>query len=247
MWIQLQESEILGYVAAYLRALGFFTFLPLGNINPLIRNALALLSALALGFSVAAPVNLSVISLLYEFLIGVALALPLAILVECVMMWGNLTDAGRGLSIAAIYDASIRGSQKPTGMFLRYAVLALLAMAGVLEHTVFGLVHSTELIPLASVGSEWSAELGSKMLGLLATALPQMFVAYLPLAGLFLVIDLGSGVISRVVPQTLGFAETFILKTAALLFLLLATSQSDLGAIAQSLLRFSAPLSHLLR
>ena len=217
------ESSLIGIVAGGFRCLGLIIALPfgegaLGAVQRLFF-ALALSAALAPG----STHSVDLLSLGGEFLLGLAIGLPCALLMEMCGSFGELFDTARGQNLGQIVDPLSNQQSAAMGILFRAALLALLCIAGILPVMVSALSESFQVIPPGTVTPHSLVEHGQMMVMLVQRLLHGLFSAFLPLAIFFLLIDLGIGFVGKVKPGFQLSQEGFVAKTLLGIVLLLAT------------------------
>ncbi|NUU12581.1 flagellar biosynthetic protein FliR [Curtobacterium pusillum] len=150
------------------------------------------------------------LALLTQLVVGLALGFLVFLVFAAVQSAGALIDLFGGFTLAQAFDpqSQVNGAQF-TRLF-QMAALALLFASGGYQLIVAGLVRSFDAVPLTG-----TFELGG-LASLLVTALTQMFLSSLQIAGplvavLFLA-DVGLGLLTRVAPALNAFQMGFPIK-----------------------------------
>ncbi|SDQ99868.1 flagellar biosynthetic protein FliR [Curtobacterium sp. UNCCL20] len=150
------------------------------------------------------------LALLTQLVVGLALGFLVFLVFAAVQSAGALIDLFGGFTLAQAFDpqSQVNGAQF-TRLF-QMAALALLFASGGYQLIVGGLVRSFDAVPLTG-----TFEL-SGMASLMVTALSQMFLATLQIAGPLVVVlflaDVGLGLLTRVAPALNAFQMGFPIK-----------------------------------
>jgi len=233
------EAIILGYVPAFLRLLGFLTLVPPGFELLGIGRRVALAAGGALLLATPAAEASSGPDLLFEWLAGVAVGIPAALVCELSSWCGELFDAARGDTIGAILEPASGTHHPACGALLGQLVWGWLAVSGLLTTCVIALHRSFLVVPPGEVLREGAAVVGERLLLVAAELGAVLLFLLLPLAAVLLVVDLLGGLLARVVPGLGLPGELFLIKSALGGLLLLGS----LGwSPAQSLRALAEPL-----
>ncbi|MDP4334621.1 flagellar biosynthetic protein FliR [Curtobacterium sp. A7_M15] len=150
------------------------------------------------------------LALLTQLLVGLALGFLVFLVFAAVQSAGALIDLFGGFTLAQAYDpqSQVNGAQF-TRLF-QMAALALLFASGGYQLIVAGLVRSFDAVPLTG-----TFDLGG-LASVLVTALTQMFLSSLQIAGPLVVVlflaDVGLGLLTRVAPALNAFQMGFPIK-----------------------------------
>jgi flagellar biosynthetic protein FliR len=171
-------------------------------------------------------------ALVLELLTGAMLGFLVLVVFSAVQSAGNLIDLFGGFSLAQAFDPQslVNGAQF-TRLF-QMAALALLFASDGYQLIIGGLVRSFTALPLGG-GIDLAEPVQA-----LVTAVTQMFLAAVQIAGPLLVVlflaDVGLGLLTRVAPALNAFALGFPLKIlltlglASVVFLVLPRVVSSL-------------------
>jgi flagellar biosynthetic protein FliR len=171
-------------------------------------------------------------ALVLELLTGAVLGFLVLVVFSAVQSAGNLIDLFGGFSLAQAFDPQslVNGAQF-TRLF-QMAALALLFASDGYQLIIGGLVRSFTALPLGG-GIDLAEPVQA-----LVTAVTQMFLAAVQIAGPLLVVlflaDVGLGLLTRVAPALNAFALGFPLKIlltlglASVVFLVLPRVVSSL-------------------
>lgn len=150
------------------------------------------------------------LALLTQLVVGLSLGFLVFLVFAAVQSAGALIDLFGGFTLAQAYDpqSQVNGAQF-TRLF-QMASLALLFASGGYQLIVVGLVRSFDAVPLTG-----TFELGG-LASVLVTALSQMFLSSLQIAGPLVVVlflaDVGLGLLTRVAPALNAFQMGFPIK-----------------------------------
>jgi len=228
----IEAFDIPAFMGAFCRAVGMLFFLPLSMtlLNVLFRFGLGLMLALIGLFWGGSPAGTPY---LYDVLIGVVLALPFLLGHQLIAGWGELLDTQRGQSFGFLYDSSSGEQSLPTAQLLGWLFFAVCAASGAFALLIFNYLSSfsminTELLSFVS--------LAEAIFPVIVATLTRTFMLFLPLATLFVLVDILFGIISRFSPGGLVQGEAFLLKSLfGLGVVYLAFGRSDLLLWLQSL------------
>lgn len=151
-----------------------------------------------------------IIALILEIVVGAALGFLVMLVFSAIQSAGSLVDMFGGFQMAQAYDpqAMLNGAQF-TRLF-QMTSLALLFASDGYQLVIGGLVRSFNALPLG-VGLDLATPVQT-----MTTALTQMFLAAVQIAGPLLVVlflaDAGLGLLSRVAPALNAFALGFPVK-----------------------------------
>lgn len=216
----------------FTRCLGSIALLPIGHSfsNYARQMSLAIVGAIYLFPSVNFVGPISICQLGIEFLIGVIVGLPAALLIELAQSYGNMIDTGRGQNFASMYDAIRSTQSNVTGILLSNFVLALLITSGLLVQLLSSVALSCKSLPIGGVGLSHLSDQGQRIIYFLSSVIAGTFSSFIIFAALFLLVDLGVSAISKVLAQAGLNSESFQLKTFAALLLMIALLKLDLGS-----------------
>ncbi len=225
------------------RSLGLIALLPFGwgVLSLGQRLSLALLAAMMIFDPALQTTQITMMWLPAEFLIGLILGLPMVLLIAMANFWGELFDSGRGQNIGMLYDPSSEGQASHTALLMSTLLWLLLLLSGVMGGSFIALKESLVIIPPAGLDTAELTQIGQGIMKLVAFELAGACTAFLPFAVLFLLADLGLGMLARLVPGFGCTAEGFQLKTCLGMFGMLALYQFDL---VPGLLTAAAPNLH---
>lgn len=209
----------LACAAVALRCFGCLVSLPLGDaLSTLPRFLLAVGLSFVIFPRGALVEDISVISLVTEFVIGFILGAPLRFVADISEMVGELIDTARGQMIAAVLDPLQGHGSSDMAVLAKSASVVAALMCGGLEVVVRALAGSFVAIPIGSPAHDASFLLGVARSG--AFLLGEGMRLCAVWVGAFLLIDIVCAFLSRVV-SGLAFTQTAALLKMLVLFLLL--------------------------
>ncbi|MFJ3382988.1 MULTISPECIES: flagellar biosynthetic protein FliR [unclassified Curtobacterium] len=219
MELAIDFDSLEGTMLAGVRMIAFFLIAPPFSYKAF-PNTVKLILALGLAVGVAPRVTVGYVSLetgpflvalVTQLVVGLVLGFLVYLVFAAVQSAGALIDLFGGFTLAQAYDpqSQVNGAQF-TRLF-QMAALALLFASGGYQLIVAGLVRSFDAVPL--VGGSFA--LGG-VASLLVSALSQMFLATLQIAGPLVVVlflaDVGLGLLTRVAPALNAFQMGFPIK-----------------------------------
>lgn len=231
--------EIVGF--GTLRALGALAVLPFPNgtfpaqLRFLFGGLLGAVIATRWCAQGGAEAHFSLGASVFEFVLGSIIALPAALVVSGAGMLGELFDAGRGQSIGSFYDPLIETQDSLSAALHRNLVWTVLLVGGFGEDLAAQMVRSADLFPLGLTDTVSLAHLTRGLVVFLNTGLMRVFTMFLPIAFLYLAIDVALGFIGKIVPNVINSNEAFVLKSAAGMALLWLAWRSGLADSLQLL------------
>ncbi|MEN0102785.1 flagellar biosynthetic protein FliR [Curtobacterium sp. RRHDQ66] len=219
MELAIDFDSLEGTMLAGVRMIAFFVIAPPFSYKAFPATVKVIL-ALGLAVGVAPRVTAGyesldtgafVIALVTQLVVGLVLGFLVYLVFAAVQSAGALIDLFGGFTLAQAYDpqSQVNGAQF-TRLF-QMAALALLFASGGYQLIVAGLVRSFDAVPLV----DGSFALGG-VASVLVTALSQMFLATLQIAGPLVVVlflaDVGLGLLTRVAPALNAFQMGFPIK-----------------------------------
>lgn len=236
------SGEILAsFALALFRALGLVAVLPLSASGFGLVSRLGVAAILA-GVCAGRVPTLGTASLGNfgaEFVVGIIIGLPAALVISCAGMWGELFDSGRGQTIGALYDPLGATNESTMGVFCKTYLWAYLLVIGGAECIVGNFLRSFSLVEAGGLFANSIGVIGMRLMGGVAQVMTSLFAVFLPISVLFLVIDCSVGLISKMVPQVSLISESFQTKSWIGLLALWGAWKLDLG---QGLLVLLKPL-----
>ena len=232
------EAFLASAAPVFLRAVGLVAVLPLGDGLMLFgRTALAFgLTLLYAGHVPAMTASLTPGGALFEVALGAAIGLPAALVTECVAMYGELLDNGRGQNQANVYDPLNNQTVSYLALVGKHFAWYVLLALGILPGIVGSFLHSFTAVPTGG-GSELFAGAAMRVVVFCTELLGTTFLLFLPCAVLFLLIEIVAGFISKASTRSGLSSEAFLVKTGAAFLFLLSLQHFDLlpglGLVAQ--------------
>ncbi|MCC9206035.1 flagellar biosynthetic protein FliR [Arthrobacter sp. zg-Y769] len=218
MNITLDQNWIEAFLLASVRMVAFLVIAPPFSYNAFPARIKAMLG-LGLGLAIAPQVSEGYtalgtgaffMALVMELLVGVVLGFLVMVVFSAVQSAGNLIDTFGGFQLAQAFDpqSMVNGAQF-TRVF-QITALALLFASDGYQLIIGGLLRSFTALPLTG-GIDMAEPVSA-----LTTAVSQMFLASVQIAGPLLVVlflaDAGLGLLTRVAPALNAFALGFPLK-----------------------------------
>ena len=205
------------------RAIGLFAILPFTSVPQVAALKFSMALGLALTFGgPSAALDVSVVEMISEFLIGVSLGLPAALVVNAAAMWAELVDGIRGQTMASFYDPISEREETAFVSLARSLVLASLLVLGLGEALVKAYHESFSLLPVAGLTLAKASDGATHIMRAVLGSLTAVTSAVIPLVVIGAVIEAAVAMISRFMPQG-GFShEGFILKSLVLFIMVLA-------------------------
>jgi flagellar biosynthesis protein FliR len=210
------QQFLLSLLPGFTRAFGFLLLLPLGEGTTLAsRSLLAVGVGLVLSRHLPPSEAQLVLGALEGFLIGVLVAVPIALTVEGASSLGELVDAGRGQLMAQTFDPAMNITQSLLGHAFRVGYWMILLERGVVESSLRVLIASSALSPFSPCVS--------KVTFLAITQILMLIVLLsLVFAAAFMTIELGFGFAAHIVKGMSLSNATFLFKlliTVSILYL----------------------------
>jgi flagellar biosynthesis protein FliR len=209
----------LPHAALAMRCFGCAISLPLGEtLNVFPRFLLAVGLSLLIFPRVGVVEELSSFALLTEFVIGFVLGAPLRFVTDVCEMIGELIDTARGQMVSAVLDPLHGHGSSDLASLAKIASVVVALMCGAVEVVVLTLARSLEVLPLGSPAHDPSLMYGvARSAAFLIGEGMRMCAVWV---GAFLLIDIVSSILSRVVTG-LTFTQTAAILKMLVVFLLL--------------------------
>lgn len=232
--------EVLGaFLTVLMRALGLIAVMPFFNSSEMAAWKLLLAAGLAF-VSMDSVVLVSATESTYflylpgEFVLGFICGLPMAMVVNCVGIFGELFDSARGQSIGAAYDPLTNVQQAQMGMFGRNFVSLCILFLGGFEILLKNFFESLSRFPLGSLPALHFSQIGERLFVEMAAMLSTTFSLFLPLAAMLLSVELAAAFFIKILGQVSLSNELFCVKSFLGMLFILAMWKCDVSA---SLLR----------
>lgn len=233
------------FVPVFVRCVGAVSLLPLdgGLAGILQRGVLAAVLAIFLMGVITGGTDWQAAELVLEFLVGLIVSLPAALVPASMAMALETVDTARGQNASELYDPVNGHNTAVSGMIGRYLGWAVLFSSGVALHQCAMLCATFAVVPPGDAGRLLTAATGIELLRWITALLVDFSLWLAPLLMLFVGIDLILGVLGKLLPGVSLQGEGLLLKTAVTLSLsFVLLNQAGLG----SLLRWSQELAQLL-
>jgi type III secretion protein T len=155
-----------------------------------------------------------------EVLLGMLLAIPAAVLFWAITSAGELIDLQRGATAASVFNPFFGAVTSPTANLLMRFCAAIFFLGGGFLAFLSAVLTSFEIYPIHQLLPEFSPAAGSAMARLMQEYFAMSVLYGAPFLIVFLLIDMGLGLMNRFVPQLNIFFFSMPVKSA-LTFLLL--------------------------
>ena len=202
------SNDVIGFLLVLGRVGGLFVLAPVFSSRMLpMQVKLMLAAAISLAMmpiathGVAVPTDAGqiVMLLLKEIVVGIAFAMPMAVVVAAVQAGASLVDTLVGFSFSAILDPVNNTQSGVLAQFYAMFAAMVIALSGGDHIMIEGLARSYQVLPLTSYPDP--AILASNVL----SAFSQLFVIGLamvaPVVVALVITDAALGMVSRAVPQ----------------------------------------------
>lgn len=251
--ITLTESQLAGWITPllwpFLRALALFSALPVLGTRTVpvrVRIALAFFVALALQSTLPAPPALpldavaSVMLVVQQLLVGIALGFAVRIVFAAVEFAGEVIGLQMGLNFAAFFDPMTAGQATATSRFFGTMIAWLFIVANGHLLVISALAMSFDAFPVGADPFAFLRAMQPQRWGAEVFAIG-LWIA-LPLVAMLLFVNLVLGVISRVAAQmnvfAIGFPVTLGVGLLGMLLTLPALQQPFTVALERMLSLF---------
>lgn len=175
--------------------------------------------------------------LLKEFLVGFLLGFVIQLFSFVVTYAGSIIDFQMALGMASIYDAQNGIQVALTGNVLNiYFILLFFAVDGHLALMDI-LVTSADLVPYAQIS--FGAEASQAVINMFCDCVLLAIKLAFPIVGIILVLDIGVGILMKIIPQINLFILDIPLKILlgiAMLLLMLSPMGDFLGNLVSDML-----------
>lgn len=202
-----------GAINIFARCLGFFALFPFGHLLAFfgMRFSFALVFSFLFLQQVVPVSEISLLQVVLEFVLGLALVLPMLVFFDLLGSLGEVIDAIRGQTIALQYNPLSEGLESVGAQLLRLIFWCLLLQAGIFEYGAQVLQQSF-MQPLAFNTGDVSV-VAEQLLTLVAASGANAFKVFLPVALLLISIDLLIAGLQSALPQANLVNEAFLLKS----------------------------------
>ena len=235
----LSQLNISYFIALLFRSLGSIALLPLGTDGIYSVGQKFMFSAIIAGLLYhTSAIEISLISYPFEFIIGVLVSLPCAMVIQGSALWGELFDTGRGQNIAQIYDPISQTSQSQISIVLKNYSWTILLFLGIFEEIIYSLFLSIKIFSPGTLFQSSFIQIGKDALRISTSTLAGAVTAFIWLSVIFLTVEILFGLIGKLLPNVSLTGESFLIKTT-LAFLIL--SQLAGHGLNNSLFEISKP------
>lgn len=220
-----------GAALASLRALGMLVLIPLSGVPAIAQLRLAMAIGLGVLIAPSAPLlaTFSGAAAVMEFVLGLCIAAPVALALSAVSMWSELGEGMRGQTLGAILDPLSEQQEPSMSVLMRLLAWVTLLGAGVGGQLVSTLYRSTAVLPVGSLGLPQLAATSVYIARATLECLEFLSMLALPLAFAALLVELGLGWIGKAQPQIALTHESFVIKSALLVCLLITSWYSGIN------------------
>jgi flagellar biosynthesis protein FliR len=178
------------------------------------RVGVAGVVACCLGFSLPVhSVEWSLSSGCAEVFIGALLGFPLLLLYQGARMFGEFFDAGRGQTIGAFYDPLSGVSGQLMAECIGRWVCAELLVVGLLPQFVEVLFISSDVVPPGTLSLDQLFAFPTLVMRSFVHSYTIAMLVFLLVGGGFLLVDLFSGFVSRLLPRFHIHGEIFLVRS----------------------------------
>jgi flagellar biosynthesis protein FliR len=226
------------YFFHFFAAFAFLVFIPFSTRfqTAMPRTMLAIGLALLMPQSASISDQSHVLSgILSAVFWGALCAMPLFLTAELLRMGTQIIETVRGQNIEGLYAPQTGEQETPLELFVFYLTLVIMLSSGMLEQCLRALLSGVPELMLTNV----ARSLFAQVMLLVQTLL--MYAA--PVLCLYLLVDLGMGVLSKQLPRMMLTAEVYVAKVfltlAGLLVFFLPNVAELLAAIFNSLSRLT--------
>ena len=156
-----------------------------------------------------------------EVLIGLLLAIPAAVLFWAIASAGELIDLQRGATAASVFNPFFGAVTSPTAnLLMRFSATIFFVTGGFLAF-LSAVLTSFEIYPINEFLPAFNASAGSSIALLMGEYFAMSVLFASPFLIVFLLIDVGLGLMNRFVPQLNIFFFSMPVKSGATFFLLI--------------------------
>ncbi|RMG40365.1 MAG: hypothetical protein D6719_11025 [Candidatus Dadabacteria bacterium] len=219
--------EILRFAPAFFRTLGFLVMLPFGEglFMHSVRLSMALVLSLTMPLDI---VHFSLWQAAGNLVVGMILALPVAVIIHMAEWWGELYDSGRGQHLAVFYTGASMSSSSVMGLLVRQRVFVGYLLSGGLSAGLLSVSASFNTVIPKGIDLNFSSETALMVLSFVTDVACATVLLILPVAILYLLMDIAVAVIAIFVPRLVSFSGAYQLKTILSLVALISLIDFDL-------------------
>ncbi len=227
----ISAEEMQAFPAIFLRIMGAMILLPFSHSLSNIGKIFAFSFCLSFFFisSFTGTVDFSWSNLIFEFGIGLLISIPSAITIDAIKSLGELFDNQRGVSFAAVYDPNTNLQSSVMSHLSSNFCTVILISAGLLENILVAIKSSILIFPLYSFSASSLSGTAINVISLISHFCSAMFQAFLLCALVFVLVDIASVFLSKVLNQTGLNSEVFLVKTLLGFLILFFLLNADLS------------------
>ncbi len=156
-----------------------------------------------------------------EVVLGLLLAIPAAVLFWAIASAGELIDLQRGATAASVFNPFFGAVTSPTANLLMRFSAAIFFVTGGFLAFLSAVLTSFEVFPINQLLPSFSASAASSIALLMGEYFAMSVLFGAPFLIVFLLIDIGLGLMNRFVPQLNIFFFSMPVKSGATFFLLI--------------------------
>jgi len=158
---------------------------------------------------------------LKEILLGLLLAIPAAVLFWAIASAGELIDLQRGATAASVFNPFFGAVTSPTANLLMRFSAAIFFVTGGFLAFLSAVLTSFEIYPINQLLPGFAPSAGASIALLMGEYFAMSVLFGAPFLIVFLLIDVGLGLMNRFVPQLNIFFFSMPVKSGATFFLLI--------------------------
>lgn len=217
-------------LSCFARALGMLAILPIATFFTgfFTRSTLAFILALICALDYKQQVDSTLLNIVLNFCVGVMLSMPARLVVVSFEAYGEFLDAGRGQTIAAVYNPMTESPSSQTSTILSSLSWSVLVYLGYLIILFQSYFQSFKILHPGINSFQFISNSATQIFLCLNLVVQASILHYLPLAAVFLGIDVIFAFCSKSLNNTHLYSENFQLKTYLSLLLLVFILNSDL-------------------
>ena len=145
-----------------------------------------------------------------ESIVGLLLGFVCNVCVQTITFAGHIIDVNIGLSMANMYDPTLKTQTSISGTFYYYTVFLLMMISGLYQFLISAMVDSYDIIPIGTVSINMT--LYDSFLEVIADFLIVGFRIALPVFVAIMLLNVILGILAKVAPQLNMFAVGIQMK-----------------------------------